>query len=270
MATFMIDTENVSDGWEMLFSQNPGNTYLLFYTNPAIRISYSLLEKILNSPSTTKCILCNKGPNGLDFQLVSELGFRLATRPEEMYIIVSNDGGYDAAIKYWIEKGYAVSRQKIDLVNRSIPEQAIPKVVQPSNPQSSANQLEQPVQMVPVTPETPPQQNAQNAKKKKKKKAKAVTQVVAQTVAKSSTATNANKPKSATAKRITQILSGIAGITNAEKNEITNLCESVASLPLNNRLLVIYNGLTSKYGTKHGLSIYKKAKKEIKAITKTL
>lgn len=124
--------------------------------------------------------------------------------------------------------------------------------------------------MVPVKPETQPQQNTQNTKKKKKKKAKSVTQVAAQTIAKSSTTTKANKPKSATAKRITQALSGIAGVTNTEKDEITNLCESVASLPLNNRLLVIYNGLTSRYGTKHGLAIYKKAKKEIKAITKTL
>ena len=55
-------------------------------------------------------IKCFEGQNALDFQLVTELGSCLSQNGSREYIIVSNDTGYDAVVRYWQQKGCSVRR----------------------------------------------------------------------------------------------------------------------------------------------------------------
>ena len=48
--------------------------------------------------------------HALDFQLCSELGYLIAMNKSDDFIIVTNDTGYDAAVKYWRHKEYSVKR----------------------------------------------------------------------------------------------------------------------------------------------------------------
>ena len=55
-------------------------------------------------------IKCYTGNNALDFQLVSYLGFMMKTGAKTQYIIVSNDTGYDAMVRFWNDRERNVSR----------------------------------------------------------------------------------------------------------------------------------------------------------------
>ena len=56
-------------------------------------------------------ILCYAGKNGLDFQMVSYLGYLIKTAPKSEYIIVSNDTGFDAVVKFWSDREIEVCRK---------------------------------------------------------------------------------------------------------------------------------------------------------------
>ena len=41
------------------------------------------------------------------------LGYLLKTASKSNYVIVSNDGGFDAVVRFWQERGMSVSRTKV-------------------------------------------------------------------------------------------------------------------------------------------------------------
>ena len=55
-------------------------------------------------------IKCFEGSNALDFQLVTQLGYLLCENQENRYVIVSNDTGFDAAVRYWKQRNMPVQR----------------------------------------------------------------------------------------------------------------------------------------------------------------
>ena len=73
-------------------------------------MSYDSLIKLKESDRIVTFIKCYEGTNALDFQLCSELGFLIAMNPGDEFIVVTNDTGYDAAVKYWRRKEYSVKR----------------------------------------------------------------------------------------------------------------------------------------------------------------
>jgi hypothetical protein len=73
-------------------------------------MSYDSLIKLKESDRTVTFIKCYEGTNALDFQLCSELGYLIAVNKGDDFIIVTNDTGYDAAVKYWRHKEYSVKR----------------------------------------------------------------------------------------------------------------------------------------------------------------
>ena len=68
-------------------------------------------------------IKCFEGQNALDFQLVTELGSCLSQNGSREYIIVSNDTGYDAVVRYWQQKGCSVRRIKGTDCEKGAPEE---------------------------------------------------------------------------------------------------------------------------------------------------
>ncbi len=73
---FLVDTENVGSTWkDLLPIKTASDQILLFFTENSPNISYVDLELILQFPDRVEMIKCNPGKNGLDFQLVSYLGY---------------------------------------------------------------------------------------------------------------------------------------------------------------------------------------------------
>lgn len=111
MKHYLIDSENVGDFWIPLLELPAESTELIvFYTKNSPHMSYDSLIKLKESDRTVTFIKCYEGTNALDFQLCSELGFRIAMNKGDDFIIVTNDTGYDAAVKYWRHKEYSVKR----------------------------------------------------------------------------------------------------------------------------------------------------------------
>lgn len=128
---FLIDTENVNTTWKwLLTSITKLDNIILFYTENSPGIPYSDLKDILNAQKTIEMISCFTGKNGLDFQLVSYLGFLIKTAPKTEYIIVSNDSGYEAVIKFWKESGIKVSRLTVPQITKKVQNQLEPENLQ--------------------------------------------------------------------------------------------------------------------------------------------
>ena len=109
---YLVDTENVGSAWkELLPQKNVKDVIILFYTEHSPGISYADLNLIREYPSSFDMILCYPGKNGLDFQMVSYLGYLIKTAPKTEYIIVSNDTGFDSVVKFWCGRKTQVSRR---------------------------------------------------------------------------------------------------------------------------------------------------------------
>ena len=108
---YLIDSENVRDLWIPLLELPGQDTELIvFYTRNSPHMSYDSLIRLKESERTVTFIKCYEGTNALDFQLVSELGYRISKDEDGIFIIVTNDTGFDAAVKYWRRRKKSVKR----------------------------------------------------------------------------------------------------------------------------------------------------------------
>ena len=109
---YLVDTENVGTAWkEILPQKSQKDVIILFYTEHSPGISYMDLNVIREYPLSFDMILCYAGKNGLDFQMVSYLGYLIKTAPKSEYIIVSNDTGFDSVVKFWTDREVEVCRK---------------------------------------------------------------------------------------------------------------------------------------------------------------
>lgn len=129
---YLVDTENVGSVWVKLLSNVPKqDEIILFYTEHSPAVSYTDLISLLDHTDRFEFVKCYTGRNGLDFQLVSYLGYMLRSASKTEYIIVSNDYGFDSVVKFWCERDRLVSRLTAAKINAeynrrpSSPEKAI-------------------------------------------------------------------------------------------------------------------------------------------------
>lgn len=109
---YLVDSENVNDLWVNLLDQLHGSDQIIvFYTSNS---PHMCLDKVIRLMQTKRSyvnwIRCFEGNNALDFQLVTQLGTMIAKAPTAHYFIVSNDTGFDAAVKYWKRAGVNIKR----------------------------------------------------------------------------------------------------------------------------------------------------------------
>lgn len=111
---YLVDSENVNDVWIRLVTNlEEEDEILVFYTEKSPHMSYEkVIELTQLADRPIRWIKCVEGSNALDFQLVTELGARVATEPRHTFVIVSNDNGFDAAVKYWVQREKDVRRMK--------------------------------------------------------------------------------------------------------------------------------------------------------------
>lgn len=109
--TYFIDSENVGDSWVSLLSViSDEDELLVFYTKKSPHMNYRNIVLLMESSKKIQFIECLEGNNALDFQLSTELGFRLSNIKDDAFVIVSNDNGYNAVVKYWSSRNINVSR----------------------------------------------------------------------------------------------------------------------------------------------------------------
>ena len=108
---YLVDSENVGDIWvPLLVSSQEDDEVLVFYTTKSPHMNYENVRMLKETEKEADFIKCFEGSNALDFQLVSELGYRLRQNADREYVIVSNDTGFDAAVRYWSTRKMPVSR----------------------------------------------------------------------------------------------------------------------------------------------------------------
>lgn len=110
---YLIDSENVGDVWVthiMEFAKTE-DEIVVFYTQKSPYMCYENIRKLMETDREIIFIKCVEGQNALDFQLVTELGYRIGNEEEiTEYVVVTNDTGFDAAVRYWKAKGKLVKR----------------------------------------------------------------------------------------------------------------------------------------------------------------
>ncbi|WP_448754635.1 PIN domain-containing protein [Agathobacter sp.] len=134
---FLVDSENVNDNWLMLFDMaDEDDEIIVFYTKKSPHMSYmSVIRLIENNKINIRFEECYEGTNALDFQLVSYMGYLMggggacsenecdaasAETGADEYIIMSNDTGYDPAVRFWKDKGYAVRRFNVNFCKQAV------------------------------------------------------------------------------------------------------------------------------------------------------
>ena len=110
--TYLVDYENVPntgiDGIENLTSSD--NVIIFLNENNTFKAKTHI--KLENAVAKKDYIfVTSKSANALDFQLVAYLGMLCAEKPQERYVIVSNDQGYDSAIKFLKGRNFKVERK---------------------------------------------------------------------------------------------------------------------------------------------------------------
>ena len=103
MAFYLIDYENVNkDGMRGISQLTQSDTVCIFYSENASTMTFDLHERINQSKAHITFEKVDvKSKNALDFQLVSYLGYLIATNPDEQFTIISKDTGYRAATRFW-------------------------------------------------------------------------------------------------------------------------------------------------------------------------
>lgn len=134
---FLVDSENVNDNWLMLFDMaDEDDEIVVFYTKKSPHMSYmSVIRLMENNKINIRFEESYEGTNALDFQLVSYMGYLMgcagsfsenkcdassAKSCADEYIIMSNDTGYDPAVRFWKDKGFAVRRFNVNFCKQAV------------------------------------------------------------------------------------------------------------------------------------------------------
>ena len=124
--SYFIDSENVGGDWVVLVeTAAPDDEIIVFYTAKSPYMSYKNLIALKQSAREVNFIECCEGTNALDFQLCTELGYRVCEHPERSYIIISNDTGYDAVVNYWRQRRVFIKRIKSGTLRDRVEKQVI-------------------------------------------------------------------------------------------------------------------------------------------------
>ena len=157
---YLVDSENVNDNWLMLLDlANAEDEIIIFYTKNSPHMSYMSVVKLLGN--TTQKITfeeCFEGNNALDFQLISYMGYLMnedSLKDDTEYVVMSNDTGFDAAVKFWKKKGFAVRRVNVNFCKIALHKQKTTETESPVRAEISA-EAETPVEAgTPLKAETP-------------------------------------------------------------------------------------------------------------------
>lgn len=137
---YLIDSENIGDEWVNILDVMENNDCIFaFYTDRSTHMNCNQVSKLMESGrGRVQWIKCFEGNNALDFQLVSELGAMIGRDEAMDYVIVSRDNGYNPVVRYWKQRGIAVSKQ-------NGPEKSVPtEEMRPAEEQKRSEKAKKP------------------------------------------------------------------------------------------------------------------------------
>lgn len=114
---YLVDSENVNDNWLMLLDlAEPEDKIIVFYTKNSPHMSYASVIKLIEQNRPIHFEECYAGNNGLDFQLVSYLGYLLKDNQgmENEFLIMSNDADFDCVVRFWKDRKFPVKRINVN------------------------------------------------------------------------------------------------------------------------------------------------------------
>lgn len=112
MTYYLIDTENVACRWAQ-FAEKAGtdDVFILFYSKNVGAVSMKLFGPACLRGIRFSFVECHVGPSAMDFQMATELGRLVTLHPDDGYVVVSGDTGFDVVVKYWLARGVRISRE---------------------------------------------------------------------------------------------------------------------------------------------------------------
>ncbi len=166
---YLIDTENVRTVWTLLLDRMTENDKIyVFYTMNSGHVSYEDLNGVISSGKNVELIQCHTGKNGLDFQLVSYLGYLIRNNENADYCIISDDSGYDAVLKFWEGRDVDVTRKTASQISGK-PAKQVKKSIFGVKPKTKAQAPKKPQ---PQTQSTAAKQPARSQAKTEQNNAK--------------------------------------------------------------------------------------------------
>lgn len=127
----------------------PEDKIIVFHTKNSPHMAYASVIELLQSNRSIQFEKCYEGNNGLDFQLISYLGYLMkddAIQDSE-FIVMSNDTGFDCAVRFWRDRGFPVNRINVNYCKLQIQKQK-DKEKKASSMKATADLNEQKVQGV--------------------------------------------------------------------------------------------------------------------------
>ena len=108
---YLIDLENIGHRWvDLVITTNPRARFHVFYTPKSAVIPIDRIDDVISIRDRVTFIQCYPGPNALDYQLDTQLGYMISKFPHRKFIIVSGDAGYDNVIRFWVDRGVSIER----------------------------------------------------------------------------------------------------------------------------------------------------------------
>ncbi|MGN1023185.1 MAG: PIN domain-containing protein [Lachnospiraceae bacterium] len=110
---YLVDTENPGgfNTVEDLLKKTAEEKcrIILFYSDNTSKLAPSMVERMLEA-DCVRLIRVGTGRNSLDFCLISMAGYLCAKHPKATFVILSDDHGYDNAIRMWQDSGIRMIR----------------------------------------------------------------------------------------------------------------------------------------------------------------
>lgn len=161
---YLVDSENVNDNWLMLLDMADENDeIIIFYTKNSPHMAYTSVIKLLQERRTIHFEECFEGQNALDFQLISYLGYLIGTDKSESseFIVMSNDTGFDPAVRFWKKKGFLVNRINVNYCKLGLQRQKedVVRTVEEELPLTASASEEEASLPAPAVKEAPPEKS---------------------------------------------------------------------------------------------------------------
>ena len=113
-----VDYENVQGNFFEFIKELPKPLNInIFYSHNNGKMSLELVKMILKDKKNKYYFykIDSGGKNALDFQLSTYLGSVIKRYPNDNFVIISKDSGFDYAIKFWNERSINIERIPIKI-----------------------------------------------------------------------------------------------------------------------------------------------------------
>lgn len=140
----------------------PEDEIIVFYTKNSPHMSYASVVSLIRSGRSIQFEECHEGNNALDFQLVSYMGYLMKDRDAE-YHIMSNDTGFDAAVRFWRERGFQIKRINVNYCKLQVQNLKKKAAAQAAEAERVQTVQEEAVQVIPEEPVQAPEEKMSQA-----------------------------------------------------------------------------------------------------------